>query len=167
MSNNENQQSIHERFIYDPTTKQSIHVTEDIYNAYYRPVWRIFRQAHRHEQCSCPGDKWWFCGGDCAVCKFRTAGDSLSLEYELEVAGDIRPDDAAPIDELVTDSIAFGQLLSRLDELLPEARRIGELRLSGLTDGEIANKLGIPRTTMLSRLKKAKTQLRDEYGDLI
>lgn len=167
MSNKENQQSIREHFIYDPTTKQRIPVTDAVYNEFYCPIWKTFRKAHRHGACSCPGDKWWLCGGDCAVCKYRTAGDSLSLDYEQEVVGDIRSDDAAPIDEIVTDSIAFGQLLSRLDKLMPEARLIGELRLRGLTDGEIADKLGIPRTTMLSRLKKAKAQLHSESGDLI
>lgn len=167
MSNKENQQSIREHYIYDPATKQRIPVSDEIYNEFYRPIWNTFRKAHRHGTCSCPGSKWWLCGGDCAVCKYRTAGDSLSLDYELEVIGDIRSDDAAPIDEIVTDSIAFGQLLSRLDKLMPEARLIGELRLSGLTDGEISEKLGIPRTTMLSRLKKAKAQLHSDYDGII
>lgn len=114
---------------------------------------------------STSGSKWWLCGGDCAVCKYRTAGDSLSLDYEQEVVGDIREDESADVDSIVTDRIIFEQLLKRLDVLMPEARRIGELRLDGLSDSNIADILGIPRTTFLSRLKKAKAQLHDEYND--
>jgi DNA-directed RNA polymerase specialized sigma24 family protein len=54
-----------------------------------------------------------------------------------------------------------------LDELMPEARRIGELRLDGLSDSDIADIIGIPRTTFLSRLKKAKSKLHAECSDLI
>ncbi len=95
----------------------------------------------------------------------HTAGDSLSLDYEQEVVGDIREDESADVDSIVTDRIIFEQLLKRLDVLMPEARRIGELRLDGLSDSNIADILGIPRTTFLSRLKKAKAQLHDEYND--
>ena len=79
--------------------------------------------------------------------------------------GDIREDESANLDGFVTDRIVFEQLLKRLDELMPDARRIGELRLDGFSDSDIADIIGVPRTTLLSRLKKAKAQLREEYGD--
>ena len=81
--------------------------------------------------------------------------------------GDIREDESANLDGFVTDRIVFEQLLKRLDELMPDARRIGELRLDGFSDSDIADIIGIPRTTFHSRLKKAKAQLHDEYSDLI
>lgn len=163
MSNSEN---LKEHFIYDPATKQRIPVSDEIYNEFYRPIWKTFRKAHRHGTCSCPGTRWWICTGDCATCKYRTAGDSLSLEYEQEIMGDIREDESANLDGFVTDRIVFEQLLKRLDELMPDARRIGELRLDGFSDSNIANIIGVPRTTFLSRLKKAKAKLRNEYDDI-
>lgn len=166
MSTKENPRQTREYSIYIPSTKQRIPVTKEVYQAYYQRIWNTFRKAHRHQRCSCPGNKWWLCDGDCAVCKFCTAGDNLSLDYEREVVGDIHPDDAAPIDEIVTDSIAFGQLLSRLDKLMPDARRIGELRLAGYSDSAIADIIGVPRTTFLSRIKKAEALLHDEYHDI-
>lgn len=166
MSTNENYSQIREHYIYDPDTKQRIPVSDEIYNEYYRPIWNTFRKAHRHGCCSCPGSKWWLCNGDCAVCKYRTAGDSLSLDYEQEILGDTRPDDF-DLESIVTDRIVFKQLLKRLDVLMPEARRIGELRLDGLSDNDIADVLGVPRTTFRSRLKKAQAMLHDEYSDLI
>ena len=165
MPNNENHQKIREHFIYEPATKQRIPVSDEVYNEFYRPIWNTFRKAHRHGCCSCPGSKWWLCSGDCAVCKYRTAGDNLSLDYEQEIMGDIREDESANLDGFVTDRIVFEQLLKRLDELMPDARRIGELRLDGFSDSDIADIIGVPRTTFLSRLKKAKAQLREEYGD--
>lgn len=167
MSNNENPKSTREYSIYIPATRQRISVDKAVYDEFYRPIWNTFRKAHRHQCCSCPGNRWWLCSGDCAECKYRTAGDSLSLEYEQELLGDIREDESASLDSLVVDRIVFGQLLKRLDVLMPEARRIGELRLDGLSDNDIADAIGIPRTTFRSRLKKAKAQLHDEYSDLI
>lgn len=167
MSNNENPKSTREYSIYIPATRQRIPVDKAVYDEFYRPIWNTFRKAHRHQCCSCPGNRWWLCSGDCSVCKYRTAGDSLSLDYEQEVVGDIREDESADLDGFVIDRIVFEQLLKRLDELMPEARRIGELRLDGLSDSNIADILGVPRTTFLSRLKKAKAQLHDEYSDLI
>ena len=83
------------------------------------------------------------------------------------MVGDIREDESADIESIVTDRIIFDQLLKRLDELMPEARLIGELRLDGLSDSDIADIIGIPRTTFLSRLKKAKSKLHAECSDLI
>jgi len=80
--------------------------------------------------------------------------------------GDIREDESANLDGFVTDRIVFEQLLKRLDELMPDARRIGELRLDGFSDSDIADIIGVPRTTFLSRLKKAKALLHDEYHDI-
>lgn len=167
MQIHDNPQQTREYSIYVPATKQHIPVTKEVYDEYYRPIWRTFKNAHRHKQCSCVGDKWWLCGGDCGECRFSTGGGNFSLEYEQELLGDIREDESASLDSLVVDRIVFEQLLKRLDVLMPEARRIGELRLDGLSDNDIADVLGIPRTTFRSRLKKAKAQLHDEYSDLI
>ena len=167
MSNNENRPQIKERYIYDPATRQRIPVSDEVYNEFYRPIWNTFRKAHRHGCCSCPGSKWWLCCGDCAICKYRTAGDNLSLEYEQEVMGDTHEDESANLDCIVTDRIVFEQLLKRLDELMPEARQIGELRLDGRSDSDIADIIGVPRTTFLYRIKKAEAKLHDEYSNLI
>lgn len=166
MSTKENPQQTREYSIYVSSTKQRIPVTKKVYQAYYQPIWSTFRKAHRHQRCSCPGNRWWLCGGDCAICKYCTAGDNLSLDYEQEVLGDIRPDESADIESIVTDRIIFEQLLKRLDKLMPDARRIGELRLAGYSDSAIADIIGVPRTTFLSRIKKAEALLHDEYQDI-
>ena len=160
MQIHDNPQQTREYSIYVPATKQHIPVTKEVYDEYYRPIWRTFKNAHRHKQCSCGGDKWWLCGGDCGECRFSTGGGNISLDHEQEILGDIRQGDM-DIESIVTDRIIFEQLLKRLDELFPDARRIGELRLDGYSDTAIADILGVPRTTLLSRIKKAKAQLHE------
>ncbi|OGO88851.1 MAG: hypothetical protein A2Y15_09065 [Clostridiales bacterium GWF2_36_10] len=86
-------------------------------------------------------------------------GDEFSMLDKLE--------DCSPsIEEVVTDKLVLEQLFIRLAEIMPEARRIGELRLAGLSDTEIANAIGVSRTTFLSRLKKAAQTMKDEYPDM-
>ena len=70
-------------------------------------------------------------------------------------------DDGVAVSELATDRIVLEQLFKRLADMMPEAENIGKLRLQGLS----AKKIGIPRTTFLSRIKAAKKQLEKEYPD--
>ena len=68
---------------------QPVPVTEEVYLEWYRPIWRCHDFARRHGQCSL--SRWQLCEGDCAICRFRMAGDHSSLDdlhdaYELEPA---------------------------------------------------------------------------------
>ena len=74
-------------------------------------------------------------------------------------------DDSITVSELATDRIVLEQLFKRLAELMPEAESIGKLRMQGLSDEAIAKVIGIPRTTVLSRIKAAKKVLEQEYPD--
>ena len=159
--------------IYLPHEKQWVEVTQEQYHAYYRDIWAARKRAQKHRQCMCPKSKLWLCDGDCLICKFRAPGDSLSLDlpYENENGEersllDMLADQSASIDDVVTDQIMLDILFQRLGEIMPEARDIGDLRLAGLSDAEIADEIGIPRTTFLYRLKKAKELLQNEYPDL-
>ena len=58
-------------------------------------------------------------------------------------------------------------LLNRIREIMPEAIQMGELRLKGQTDAVIADALGIPRTTLLSRLKRLRKMLDAEVSDIL
>ena len=104
--------------------------------------------------------------------EFRRAGDMLSLDYESENEDgdsctplDSIPDDAPLISDVLTDKDELDQLFSRLQELMPEAKQIGELREEGLSDEAIAKIIGIKRTTFRSRLDKAKETLSKEFPD--
>lgn len=157
-----------QRYIYDPVSKKKIPVTEEVYRAYYRPIWATFQRAHskKNPSCNAQQSQWWVCQGDCSTCRFhyRDKNDSLEL---LAESGKQTADCNPTIDpeSIAVDILYFEGLLKRLDELMPEARKIGELRLNGCTDAEIAGQIEIKRTTFRSRLKKAQEKLREEFPD--
>ena len=80
--------------------------------------------------------------------------------------GDKHEDPSADVESIVTDKIVLDKLFKQLDELFPEARRIGELRMEGVSDRDIADILGIPRSTFRSRLEKVEALIREKYGDI-
>lgn len=166
MSNQENK-------VYIPRLKQWVEVTKEQYYGYYRDIWATRNRAQHHGQCGCPQKYVWACDGDCLVCSYHSAGDVHSLDYTVENENgdettmlDTLKDGSPSIDDIVTDKLVLEHLFDRLSEIMPEAKRIGELRLSGVTDTEIAKIIGIPRTTFLSRLKKAKQVIKCEYPDM-
>jgi DNA-directed RNA polymerase specialized sigma24 family protein len=173
MTNRENQQETREYKIYLPHEKQWVEVTEAQYYAYYRDIWATRKRAQAHRQCMCPKSKIWLCDGDCLACQFCAAGDNLSLDLTYSNEGgdefslfDKLAAGSAGVEDVVTDQIMLTELIRRLGEIMPEARRIGELRLEGLTDTEIADVIGIPRTTFLSRIKKVAEVIKREHPDL-
>ena len=173
MPSSENQQENREYKIYLPHEKQWVEVTEAQYYAYYRDIWATRKRAQTHRQCMCPKSKLWLCDGDCLACQFRAAGDNLSLDLTYSNEGgdefsllDKLAAGSASLEDAVTDQIMLAELIKRLGEIMPEAHRIGELRIKGLTDTEIADVIGIPRTTFLSRIKKAMEVIKREHPDL-
>lgn len=159
--------------IYLKATRDWVEVPEDYYKDHNRYCNTFRKRRQSHGQCACPKNKFWLCDVDCYNCEFHRAGDMLSIDYATENKdGDLfsmldkLADTSPSIEEVVTDQIMLDMLFQRLAEIIPEARCIGDLRMAGLSDGEIADKIGIPRTTFLSRLKKAKEILQREYPDL-
>lgn len=78
---------------------------------------------------------------------------------------DYVPDGAPLIEEVLSEKSELDQLFKRLQNLMPEAKRIGKLREEGLSDEAIADIVGIKRTTFLSRLKKTEGKLSQEFPD--
>lgn len=160
-------------FIYIRSTGEKVLVSKEQRDVFYKEADRIRHKGQYHHRCMCPRNKWWLCDGDCLDCEFHAPGDTLSIDRTYQNSDgdelsmlDKLADSAAGIEDVVTDQIMLDMLFQRLAEIMPEARRIGNLRMAGLSDTEIADKIGIPRTTFLSRLKKAKELLQCEYPDL-
>lgn len=163
-----------EKKIYSKVQKQWFSVSEKFFRDYVKSNDSFRKKAQRHGCCKCPKDKWWLCDTDCANCEYQTAGDCLSLDfvYPNEIGEEITMLDMLDnpsecLEEIVTDKIILNQLFNHLAELMPEAKTIGELRSKGMTDSQIANTIGVKRTTFLSRLKKAREVLKQEYDDLL
>ena len=158
--------------IYLKATREWVKVTEEVYREHTR-FHDAYRKRHQsHGQCACPKNKFWLCDADCLTCEFRRAGDHLSLDYITENDDgdtcsplDTLADPSPSIEDVIYDKAEIDQLFERLNELMPEAIRIGRLRQKGLTDEAIAKAIGIKRTTFRSRLEKAKRRLVDEFPD--
>ena len=171
MQNKENQRKNNTRRIYIRSQRRWQEVPEDVYQEHIR-----FHDTYRHRMqdrglCSCPRSKWWTCDADCLTCEYRNADVIASLDSPIgEEEDDLTlmdtiADDSVAVSELATDRIVLEQLFKRLADLMPEATDIGKLRLQGLSDEAIAKKIGIPRTTFLSRIKAVKKLLTQEYPD--
>ena len=158
--------------IYIRSTKESIPVTKEEFDAYYKDINAYRRTQMNHGKCVCPSSKWLTCDMDCETCPFSRAGDTRSLDYtdtdedgnEIAWVDEI-PDDSPLMDEIVANAAEMKDLYTRLSELMPEAMDIGRLRLEGIKDVDIAKVIGIKNTTFVMRLKKVKTILEKEFPE--
>ncbi len=159
------------RRIYLKSTRTWVEVDEEFYRSYMRECDATRKRMQYHGRCVCPKNKFWLCDTDCPACEFRRTGDTLSLDSEPTDSGysllDTLEDPAASIEDIIADFDELSQLLHRLGELMPEAIKVGILREQGLNESYIAAELGIPRTTLRSRLAKAREQLSEEYPDIL
>lgn len=160
-------------YIYIRSTRERIPVTQQEFNDYYRDINAFRKKQQRHGRCVCPERKRLDCDMDCMTCPFHRAGDGLSLDYTTvddegneQAWVDTLADDSPLMDEIIADSQQLAQLFIRLKELMPEAIQIGELRLDGHTDVDIAKRIGIRNTTFLSRLERVKKVLAQEFPEI-
>ena len=144
------------RFVY--LDGKPIPVTEEVYLAWYRPVWRTHAFARRHGQCSL--SRWQLCEGDCGICRFRMAGDHSSLD-DLREAYEMEPADPGTDPErIVMDAILLEELLNELDEIDPNGRRMAEVLLDGLDDRAAAKALGMAKSTFSDRKLRLRRELK-------
>lgn len=135
-----------------------IPVTEEVYQAWYRPIWKTFRFAYRHGRCRCPN--WRLCEGDCGLCTYRRAGDQASLDQWQEEYG--REEEAYGEDpsEIAENRVAYDALLLELDEIDPNGRRTSQLLQDGVDDRTAAKMLGLPRSTYSDKKLRIRRELK-------
>lgn len=154
------------------STGERIPVTKQEFDDYYRDINAYRRTEMNNGRCVCPRSKWLSCDMDCLTCPFHRHGNQYSLDAtvngddeDARAWGEDIPSTEGSMEDIITDVDEIRQLFARLSELMPEAEIIGSLRLDGLSDTAISGRLGISRTTFLSRLKKAKSVLSDEFPE--
>ncbi|MBQ3427279.1 MAG: bacterio-opsin activator [Clostridia bacterium] len=170
MTNNEN----NAKRIFDKQTKSWFEVTSEQYRDFDRWRTNLRKREQYHHRCMCPRSKWWLCDAMCQDCEFHAPGDNLYLDSpviskkgEEVTLMDILEDPTPSIEDIICDKAELDKLFERLEELMPDAIRIGQLRQEGLSDAAIADVIGVKRTTFLSRIKKVKEQLSREYPELL
>lgn len=172
MTNNDKQ-----HYIFIQNGNQKISVPKEELDAFYKETSVFRRRQMRLGLCSCPKRKWLYCDTDCENCRYRfDSYKTYSMDEAVPGADDdveempkhdVITDDVPAFEDVIADVEQMQALLDRIREIMPEAIQIGELRLQGKTDAVIAETLGIPRTTFLSRLKKFRKALDEEVSDTL
>ena len=142
---------------------------EETYVKLRRERLRFRMRMRRLDRCCCPGEERWKCDCMCDGCPFQKTAE---VSFNIRVGGsdDLTLGEALPdgIDHenAYIEKMFSEDVMKRLDEIMPLARKIGVLRLQGKSDRQIVGMLGISRTTMYRMLDKAKAVLQEEFGEI-
>ena len=75
------------------------------------------------------------------------------------------PSDSPLISDMVADKDQLAHLFRRLNEIMPDALLVGQMRLQGRTDKEISGQLNVKQNTLFYRLKRAREILEKEFPE--
>ena len=142
---------------------------KETYEELLRIRQRTCARMRRQGRCVCARNNQWRCDGNCDGCPYEK---TLEVSLQQKIAGA----EELTLEDVLTDGVDYesvcveryhGQaVLSRLDEIMPQARKIGELRMLGCSDREIAKELGVSRTTMYRLLAKAQARILEEFEEI-
>ena len=144
--------------IYIKQTKEWINVSESVYYAYYRPIWRTRVKMQRYGECSCSKKHIFLCDGICIDCEFYLGNNTMSL---FEPLGD----DSFPLEETLSDytqnveeAIQKNDMIKKLYEEIQNLSDIEQkiclLLLEGKTETEIAKRLKVNSVSNITYWKK-------------
>ncbi len=135
-----------------------IPVTEEVYKAWYRPIWRTYKFARRHNQCTCP--QWHLCEGDCNVCQYQKLGDHSSLDLMFDDSLQQLEAQNSDPEEIVLDAMSTEELLHTLDEIDPYGSRIAKCLLNKADNRDASETLGLAKSTYSDKKMKIRRELR-------
>ena len=161
--------------IYIKESKSWVDVNKEFYTNYYRDINAYRKRQQEHGRCVCPASKRYLCDMDCCTCRFRKAGDELSLDYTVTDEDgnekswlDDLPDDSPSTQSILEDRELLDTLLLELEELDSDGRRICELLIQEKSEREIAALMGISQQSTINyKKRKAFETLRELLRDYI
>ena len=161
-----------QRYIYLRAIKKTVCVTEQEFNAYYQDINAYRRTKQNHGKCVCEKAHWLDCDMDCENCPFHRAGNTLSLDYTIsDEDGNEKSwledlvDTVPLVEDIVVNEIELKRIISRINEIMPEAITIGKLRQQGNSERTIEKTIGIGRKTYAYRIKKLFNLIKKEFPD--
>ena len=175
MENQDNQNQSNERTIYLKTLRQWVTVSKADYDNYYRDINAYRRRQQEHGRCVCPANKRYLCDMDCNNCRYRRAGNEISLDFAISNEDgngaswmDELPDDGPSAQSILEERELLEVLMRRLSELEPDSRQICELLLQEKSEREIAVIMGISQQSTINyKKRKAFELLRKLLSDYI
>lgn len=155
--------------LYDKDEKRWIEYTEENYLALKRKRGSARKQAVRTKRCACSYENDWYCNGSCEGCMYQ-------IKREVSIYAPAKRNSTLTLEECIADEIDpekrivvgmdLAQILLRLDELMPEARIIGRLRLEGKSEDEIAEAVGMSRCNIYRKIQKVYLILSNEFEEI-
>lgn len=153
-----------------PVDGTLIEVSEEVYRAYYQPIWNTRYHAQKNGECRCTKTQLWKCDGVCPGCQFYTASKKVSFDTPIGgenaelTLGDTLADDAPSAESILIDEELLNALYEELDRLDPEGRRICEL-LMYHSEREAAEIMGMARSTFKRHWAKIQAELQKKLRD--
>ncbi|MBQ6052291.1 MAG: sigma-70 family RNA polymerase sigma factor [Clostridia bacterium] len=160
-----------ERNFFIPVNGTLFEVSEDVYRAYYQPIWKTRYHAQTNGECRITKSQLWMCDGICPGCPFHTSEKYISVEAQIGdsdlAVGDTLPDDSPTPESILMDRDLIAALHKELDRLDPEVKRICELIMQGKTEREIAAETGKRQSTVNYQKNRIFSLLREALKDFI
>ena len=164
-----------QRFIYIRRTRQTVPVSEQVFQDYYRGINAYRRRMQEYGRCICPANRRLICDMDCWTCPYHRIGNELPLGADFErVEGNMSNELdqlSDPTQSLVEDIVQDRQLLAALHERLRtldgDERCIIEMIREGRSARETAEGIGWHRSKLNRHKKKLLDRLFNELGDYI
>lgn len=153
-----------------PVNGNPIEVSEEVYRAYYQPVWNVRYHAQKNGECRCTKAQLWKCDGVCPGCPFYAAGKKVSIDTPIGgeddelTLGDTLADDAPSAESILMDKELLDALYDELNRLDPEGKRICEL-LMYHSEREAADIMGMARSTFKRHWAKIQAELQDKLKE--
>ncbi len=150
-----------------------IEVSEEVYRAYFQPIWKTRYHAQKNGECRCSKAQLWKCDGICPGCPFYAAGKKVSIDTPIGgeddelTFGDTLADDTLSVESKLMDKELLDALYDELNRLDSDDRRICELIMQGHTEREISTEMGKRQSTINYRKHKVFSILREALKDFI
>lgn len=148
----------------------NIEVDEEYIEKFERDISNYRRAKNKKKRCACPRALRRRCTTRCEECKFRIPDPVVPLDTPIIFTDassctlfDTLRSDRRPTDDKAIARVMCSAALKRIEQIMPEAIEIGELRLAGYSFDQIAAKLNIPRTTLTDRLNKLYNVIKEEF----
>lgn len=166
--NNDNQRYFPLRDPENPYKVTLTPITEEQYRSIYPDIWSTQKREQYHHRCMCTKKYLWKCDGNCDLCEYHAAGDTLSLDVPTEDGNanmyDTISDTAPTMEDVISDAILLEQLIAKFRELDPDADRIIEMLGNDFSDRKIAEQIGRKQRTFADQMKKYRTEFRKMRG---
>lgn len=148
--------------IFVRSEKKFVPVDKATHDYYYSGCDKFRREMRKRGSCGCPRSKYAYCNMDCNGCRYCRG--NVNYKESTYTKTDADPtedaiDQTVNIQRQMEQQECYALLWQLYDGLSEEDQYMLSQLAQGVRQQDIADALGIPRTTMISRSKKCIAEL--------